>query len=930
MFEKCNFEPNFKKRHTIYLSQSNIMFKHRFIYLTLLLFLGIGTLGAQSRLVEGTVKDSESGEGLPGATVSVKNTNSGTISGTDGAFSVSVSGSVEKVTIIVSYIGFKTVEMTDVVPGTPVDVSMEPSALSGEEVIVSASKYSERVLESPATVQSISAVKIQSSASGDYFQSLGNLPQIDIVDNSFNFKVFNTRGFNSTIGYRTVQFIDGTDNLSAGISFAPGTFMAIPDIDLRNVELISGPASCLYGSNALQGVVSMTSKSPFDAPGFSVKVMGGTRTYMGLQARYAGVFGKKQKFGFKVAAAYNRADDWMGDDPVANVYKYVGSNSRQNIGGLLGQYAADTVNFTAAQRQLFTDFQQYAANNPTAGIGNVNHTMPGYKESDLYSGLSENLKVNAALHYRFNSALELQYGYRMARGSSVFQGNNRSFFDHQLSQQHRVELRGRQFYVRGYVTIEDLGDAYAFNGSGANLGLSRLSTANRNYALNYVQTLAGLTNGFAINADSAMIAQSQAAGVTGVSGSWLVPGTEEFNTTFEAIKNNPARPQGAKFINNSYVWHAEGQYDFSVKNWFNVNIGGSYRLNVPNTYGSVLSDTLLPDGTYDQRIYYETGGFVQLSRSFFDEKLRLLGSLRVDKSNYFDPQFSPRFAVMLNLGRHHLRVAAQSAFRNPAQNEQFFRLNAGAVLVLGNTTGFSNLYTLTSATNFLATGNADTLVTTTLPPVRPENLKTIEFGYRAIPVSKLFVDFNFYYNVYQDFIGRINVAHPKNGVAGEQSGIADLQSGQFDRWSIIVNSNSTIKSWGTSLALQYEVAKGINVYGNYTLSKLVVPDVKDPLVPGYNTPEHKFNLGVEARKVWKGLGFGANFRWSEGYLWESPFATGQVPSFHTLDLQVSYEIEKWHSAIRLGGSNIYNNEHIEAFGGGRIGAFYYASWMVNL
>ncbi|HWB64345.1 MAG TPA: hypothetical protein VG603_12595, partial [Chitinophagales bacterium] len=95
-------------------------------------------------------------------------------------------------------------------------------------------------------------------------------------------------------------------------------------------------------------------------------------------------------------------------------------------------------------------------------------------------------------------------------------------------------------------------------------------------------------------------------------------------------------------------------------------------------------------------------------------------------------------------------------------------------------------------------------------------------------------------------------------------------------------------------------------------------------------PKHKVNIGINASKVWKGLGFSLNWKWVTSYKWESPFADGTVPSFHTMDAQIYYEIEKAYSTVRIGASNIYNNKHIEAVGAPKIGALYYVGWLVDI
>ena len=140
-------------------------------------------------------------------------------------------------------------------------------------------------------------------------------------------------------------------------------------------------------------------------------------------------------------------------------------------------------------------------------------------------------------------------------------------------------------------------------------------------------------------------------------------------------------------------------------------------------------------------------------------------------------------------------------------------------------------------------------------------------------------------------------------------------------------------SWGGVVSVSYYVGKGITPYVNYTYTDLNETNINNnqvAVLSGFNTPKHKINIGVNAAHVWKGLGFSANFKWVTSYQWESPFADGVVPSYNTLDLQVYYEIAKIHSTIRVGGSNIYNNMHIEAVGSPEIGGLYYVAYSFDI
>ena len=118
-------------------------------------------------------------------------------------------------------------------------------------------------------------------------------------------------------------------------------------------------------------------------------------------------------------------------------------------------------------------------------------------------------------------------------------------------------------------------------------------------------------------------------------------------------------------------------------------------------------------------------------------------------------------------------------------------------------------------------------------------------------------------------------------------------------------------------------------YANYTYSKIDTKDLTDPILPGFNTPRNKVNIGIGGQRLIKGFGFSTNLKWVESFLWESPFGDGKVPSFVVWDLNVSYELDKYVT-LQIGGSNITNNKHIEALGSPKIGGMVYASILFDL
>jgi len=70
-------------------------------------------------------------------------------------------------------------------------------------------------------------------------------------------------------------------------------------------------------------------------------------------------------------------------------------------------------------------------------------------------------------------------------------------------------------------------------------------------------------------------------------------------------------------------------------------------------------------------------------------------------------------------------------------------------------------------------------------------------------------------------------------------------------------------------------------------------------------------------------------KWVESFFWESPFGDGKIPTYFTLDLNASYEFDKFVT-VQVGGSNVTNNKHIEAYGSPKIGGMVYASLLFDL
>ncbi|MEX2589884.1 MAG: TonB-dependent receptor [Chitinophagales bacterium] len=935
----------------------------KFVCIIALLSLCLSQSIAQNTL-RGKVQDEQTKEALVAVNVLIEGSNKGTVTDLEGNFELNI-GDVDRVDILISYVGYEQKKITFTVPfNENVTINLRPAIIPGQEVVVTASRVSESLMEAPLEIQKMNTSDIKTSASGDFYESMGSLKGVDMIMASEGFKVFNTRGFNTTAPVRIVQFVDGVDNQAPGLNFPVGNLVGAPDIDLESVEIISGPASALYGPNAFQGAISMKTKNPFDYQGVSAQVKGGNRGYYDIQARYAQAFGEKEKFAVKLTAGYMEIDDWEANDSVANRYGDI--ETTQDLTKILYELAEDeTIDPEDRETyiKLTTGYLDFA---PEAAPGKKEIHAPGYDEVEIADYRTKSLKIAAAAHYKINDNLEASYNYKFGRGTGIYQGSNRYSINNITFQQHQLELSGKYFTIRGYTTKENAGDSYDMVFTANNLSRQGVPEWIGEYLSTYFEQLDTLTDFDPDETDIEDVEYADSVARVAADGAWFQPGTHEFDSIYQATINNPDLQEGSKFVDESSLQHIDLQFNplaWKGELWtkeIDILMGGSFRMYQPRSFGTIFRDTLVnpadtlengnpdTDAEFVNLNTYEFGMFTQISREFFDDHLKLIGSIRYDKHQNFNGQWSPKGSILFNWNQHNFRLSGQSAFRAPTLQDQYIQLDLGPIKLLGNINGFENLYTWESVQDFNAmkdstkpnsagveeyVGEIDPslLDSITLQPVQPEQVRTIELGYRGVFYKKLYIDATVYYNWYKNFIGDIRVVRPLgDGKAGEQSGEDAIITEEYELYQIKVNAKETVRSWGFLLGLSYYFGKGYSASANYTYADINTDDLTDPIIPGFNTPKHKMNLGVQGKMIWKGLGFNVNWKWVDDYFWESSFGDGQVESFNILDAQLNYQLPDYYLTFSVGGSNLTNQKYRTSYGTPLIGTRVYASVLFDM
>jgi len=565
---------------------------------------------------------------------------------------------------------------------------------------------------------------------------------------------------------------------------------------------------------------------------------------------------------------------------------------------------------------------------------------------------ARSMKFGASLNYRpyGDDRLEVIWNSKFGVGNTIYQGLNRYNIRNFFMEQHKLEFRGKNFFVRGYLTNEDAGDS--FDTRFAAININREWKDDNTWFGEYVGAYIGATLGGLTSDQAHALARQQAE-----SGRFL-PGTPEFQAAFDKVTNDPDLITGSKFQDNTKLYHVDANYNFQdMIDWAEFQVGASYRLYSLNSDGSIFTDY---DGPID---YDEYGVYTQMQKKFLeDDRLKLTASLRYDKAQNFDGNFSPRVSLAYAAGEdknQNFRASFQTGFRNPTTQDQYIGLNAGRAFLVGSAPDNLDRYTTPALTlsgagatiagtpSVTLTGraayenafSASSVVqgaptAANVELVKPEKVTAYEVGYRGIVggnENRVTVDMSVYYNSYEDFISNNNVLVPFYGTVGDNSlSLAALANGDFTAFSTYTNSSADISSYGGSIGLNTRIFDGFNVGLNYTFAKFDFDQSTDPdFQAAFNTPEHKVKFQFGKTDLFENFGFNINVRWQDEYLWESTFHNAVIDSRTILDAQVNYTIPKWKSVIKLGGSNLTGQEYLSAPGVGAIGSQYYLSWTIN-
>lgn len=726
-----------------------------------------------------------------------------------------------KQTLSVSFVGYAT-KLIDinVQPQMTVQVvQLSPGETRTQDITVfGASRRQQKITEAPAAVSVVMPSELaRANSHGQVAKTIESIQGVDVVQSGMNDFNVNMRGFNNSINRRVLVLLDGRDPSTPLLNLVEWNSFQTNMGDIASIEVVRGPGSALYGSNAYNGVINITSSAPKDIQGTRVSLTGGQFNTFRGDIRHAGGIGSMY---YKFNAGYStQSQSWV--------------NSRDTTKGGVMEYPGLARDVTGNR----------------AGVGNI-------------TSIDSLINANRNATNMFGSA---RFDYELNT-------------DERLTAELGFSRYGGEYFVNqtGRILINDVEKPFvrlAYNTSSLN-----------------------------------------------IQAHW-----NRRNTITPQIVMNAA----ASSAERSDVYVIDAQWNGSFLNdAMKLIIGASHEYQAVNTSLLGALPLLNPDGLHNNF----SGVYAQAEIDLLPS-LRFVGAARIDRSTFFNTQFSPKAALVFSpIQDHTFRLTLNRSFLRPSYADLYRYSPAGAPVNL------AAIDSLISSRNGVAPlGLSRTTPQWNLgnPTIQVETAMSYEFGYKGIINKDLFVTVDAYLNRRTNFISvplgglAPDVYSPvryDNQKANEElkAELDKINRQFYDRLARMPQTGSpaliitprnigVINEYGLELGLNYYIMNGLLLQANYAYLDFTVEEntlQAQKIVP--NTSPHRVNIGLQYEK--NGFEIGAQVRGVNGFTWVAGLFEGYVPEYWLLNINVGYALtpEVKASATIF---NALDRRHYQIFGG---------------
>ena len=954
------------------------MIRMMYIKIISLLLVLIGNLNANNSFVRGTVV-SEQSEPMAGANIVIENTSRGVITDNEGKFLIDslLPGAY---TFTVDYIGYKKISKTiiivsedqeqdisylekigiednsEVESGTSFSgliFQMEPDPVALRQVDVTAheidknisdilkqaifgpSKIRESYMTAGASVDAVSIKDIKMSPALNFYEGLDDIKEVETKQLSAIYTALIVRGTGVTDARDYSQLIDGMQatNLNYGNNF--GNITGLSEIDVANIELVHGAASVMYGPYATSGLVLIGSKTPWFYQGLSYQMKTGfnhkaniaTTPFAHSAIRYAKAY---EKFAWKLVYSHKQATEWEepGDTSFLSMnFDSLSLFDRKFVHG-------DDTPLNAASIGEFTDTL----------YGPIART--GYWDYDIVENSVYNTKVNASLNYKISDNVDLSYDMKGGWGSFTnvgigkFWNNNSGGINHGLTLNAPNLLLRAYIYNEGQNPFNDSDEDIQWDVRTIALELQNYSKPDDVWLADYKAAYDGGVSGIASGSHSHAreFADSENSVTDGEFRARLVPGTELFKTVYDSLirrdkMRSPTRLKDNGFYNLEIIYDLTDYVKFG-----GLQVGANFRQYNIGFHNGIMSNAPELNAEHGPLDPWEYAIFMQATKWFFDERLKLQGALRFDESDSYGKNLSPSFSSVLRTKENqYMRFSFQQARLNPPHYWAYMNIPQQGFIALGGgkgnlkRLGLEHLHEKAVDIDW-ATGDTTHV---TIPHPTGEKLSAYEIGYKALINDNLFFDINYYYNHTSnlrddDFI----VSDPDSVQYIDIPGIYTGWSPGPIYYVFSTNEDHEETLHGLSLGIGYNFNSGLILSGNYNYVGEVGENISytPNRIPGANVgigrPKHRIKLSVNHPRAFNdNIGYAVTARYTEAYWYDNLiwYGIGELGGNVNVDAQVSYILKDYNMLIKVGMNNILGQYYNTSVLTPKIGSTFYIS-----
>lgn len=255
----------------------------RFVFtlISSLFLLNAGIFG-QNAQIRGKIFDENTSDPLPFVNIGIKDTSIGAYTNEEGIFRLELP--VGQYTLVISSVGYEKIERTVQLDGKKplsLEVYMKSVAQELNTVVVSASKYAQRIQESVSSIEVLKPNLIENKNLQSIDKALDLIPGVTIMNEEPQIRAGS--GFASGLGSRVMVMVDEIPLLRGDAGRPAWTLMPVHDIE--QIEVVKGAASVVYGSSALSGAINVRTAWPKEEK-HATKVTAFTGIYSVPEYRY--------------------------------------------------------------------------------------------------------------------------------------------------------------------------------------------------------------------------------------------------------------------------------------------------------------------------------------------------------------------------------------------------------------------------------------------------------------------------------------------------------------------------------------------------------------------------------------------------------------------------------------------------------------------